>query len=112
MIWVFVALVLLVAAGACHGAAWYLENRERIKLAVGVLRGHLKIEQKKDSNGGETFSVSCARPHAETGNVVLKQSEHDALVRNSNELTLALGYIARCEKRDYGVAVSTVIDKQ
>jgi hypothetical protein len=93
----------LLIVAAIFATRWYERNQGGVALAVAALRGRAKIE-------GD--SVVCARPHAEAGKVVLKQSEYDGLVRNSNELTLALGYIARASKRDYGETVENVIDKQ
>jgi hypothetical protein len=101
---VFIGITaLVVSAAAVCGTLWYVRNRERIAVAVAVIRGRAEIK------GGV---IGCARPHAEAGSIVLDTPKHEALVRASHELTLALGYIARADKVPYADAVSAVIDKQ
>lgn len=80
---------LIVAAHA--GIAVYV-YRDRLALALGILRGHIVYDEKKE-NG----KFGCGREHVEGDAVVVKKKEYEDLKNAAAQLVFAQGYIADVE---------------
>jgi len=73
----------------------------RLRLAVEILRGRVKIENE---------TVACAKEHVGAGEVRVKRNDLSALLAGNTELGVLRGAVATLETAKYAQVRATVIE--
>lgn len=100
----FVIFLLTGSVNFFLGVLWY-RHRDRLALAVDVLRGRVKYAEGK---------FSCSREHVEANFVTVKKDDLEAMKRANEELKIARGFIASFKeaRASYAEAVRETIGRK
>lgn len=89
------------AASTFASVAIY-KHRERVRVALEVLRGRVKISQDGIAR--------CEREHLEPSCVQVKKQDFDNLKKVADEHKVALGFIAAKDNKDFAKTIEQVMD--
>lgn len=101
-LWLFILGWLASFAASTFSGVVIYKHRERMRVALDVLRGRVKLGQ-----GG---IATCEREHLDASCVQVKKEDFDKLKKVASEHMVALGFIAAKDKKDFAKTIEQVMD--